>query len=174
MDGAYLDIGPDNQADGPNWSAGLFVNFPIFDGLRTRGKVAAAKSDLSTLKIEEAKLRDSISVQVRDACNAVREAGEIVKALSGTVARAERLLFMAEKGYEYGVKTRLDVEDAQTNLVQARGNLAQAKRDYIVALVNLEWVKGTLGENREVRSENERVSFQPADPVGERASSGKP
>jgi HAE1 family hydrophobic/amphiphilic exporter-1 len=111
--------------------------------------VAAAKSDLATLRIEEAKLKDSISVQVRDACNAVKEAGEIVKALSGTVERAERLLFMAEKGYEYGVKTRLDVDDAQTNLVQARGNLAQGKRDYFVALVNLEWVKGTLGEKGE-------------------------
>ncbi|OGP92368.1 MAG: transporter [Deltaproteobacteria bacterium RBG_16_48_10] len=143
-----LDMGGDSQADGSNWSAGLFVTFPIFDGLRTRGKVGAAKSDLATLRIEEAKIRDSISLQVRDACNAVSEAGEIVKALSGTVTRAERLLFMGEKGYEYGVKTRLDVDDAQTNLVQARGNLAQAKRDYLVALVNLEWVMGTLGEKR--------------------------
>ncbi len=141
---ANLDMGGDFQADGSNWTAGVFVTFPIFDGLRTRGKVGAARSDVASLRIEEAKLRDSISVQVRDACNAVREAGEIVKALSGTVTRAERLLYMAEKGYEYGVKTRLDVGDAETNLVQARGNLIQAKRDYIVALVNLEWVKGTL------------------------------
>lgn len=147
-----LNMGEDFQANGPNWNAGVFMTFPIFDGLRTRGKVAAAKSDVTSLKIEEAKLRDSISVQVRDACNAVKEAGEIVKALSGTVNRAERLLFMAEKGYEYGVKTRLDVEDAETSLVQAKGNLAQAKRDYIVALVNLEWVKGTLGEKRETQS----------------------
>ncbi len=143
-----LDRGGDFQADGSNWTAGVYVTFPIFDGLRTRGKVGAAKSELATLRIEEAKLRDSISVQVRDACNAVREAGEIVNALSGTVTRAERLLFMAEKGYEYGVKTRLDVQDAETNVVQARGSLAQAKRDYIVALVNLEWVKGTLGEGK--------------------------
>ena len=50
------------------------------------------------------------------------------------------------------VKTRIGVDDAETNLVQARGNLAQAKRDHIVALVNLEWVKGTLGENIEVQS----------------------
>jgi len=146
-----LDMGKDFQADGSNWTAGVFVTFPIFDGLRTRGKVGAARSDLATLRIEEAKLRDSISVQVRDACNAVREAGEIVRALSGTVTRAERLLFMAEKGYEYGVKTRLDVGDAETNLVQARGNLAQAKRDYIVACVNLKWVMGLLGEDGEVK-----------------------
>lgn len=148
---SYLDMGGDFHADGSNYSAGLFLTFPIFDGLRTRGKVGAAKSDLRSLTIEEAKLRDSISLQVRDACNAVREAGEIVKALSGTVTRAERLLFMAEKGYEYGVKTRIDVDDAETNLVQARGNLAQAKRDYLVACVNLEWVMGILGEKREAQ-----------------------
>ena len=148
----HLDMGGDFQADGSKWSAGLYATFPIFDGLRTRGKVAAAKSDVSTLKIEESKLRDSISLQVRDACNAVRDAGEIVKALSGTVTQAERLLFMAEKGYEYGVKTRLDVDDAETNLVQAKGNVARAKRDYLVSLVNLEWVMGRLGENREAQS----------------------
>ena len=50
------------------------------------------------------------------------------------MTQAERLLYMAEKGYEYGVKTKLDVDDAQLNLVQARGNLARSKRDYLVAL----------------------------------------
>jgi HAE1 family hydrophobic/amphiphilic exporter-1 len=144
-----LDMGEDFQQTGSNWNVGLFVTYPLFDGLRTRGKVAVAKSDLSSLRIEEARVKDSIAVQVRDACNAVKEAGEIVKALSGTVTQAERLLYMAEKGYEYGVKTKLDVDDAQLNLVQARGNLARARRDYLVALVNLEWVKGTLGENGE-------------------------
>ena len=65
-------------------------------------------------------------------------------ALSDTVKQAERLLSMAEKGYEFGVKTKLDVDDAQLNLTQAKGNLARARRDYMVASVTLEWVKGTL------------------------------
>jgi outer membrane protein TolC len=60
---------------------------------------------------------DPISLQVRDASNAMKEAGEIVKALSGTVTQAERLPYMAEKGHEYGVKTKLDLDDAQLNLV---------------------------------------------------------
>jgi HAE1 family hydrophobic/amphiphilic exporter-1 len=53
---------------------------------------------------------------------------------------------MSEKGFELGVKTRLDVEDAQLNLSLAKGNLAQASRDYIVARTNLDWAMGTLGE----------------------------
>lgn len=131
------------------WSIGLFVTYPIFDGLRTRGRVSQAKSNVRTLKIEEAKLLDSLKLEVHDACNDVREAGEIVKALSGTVEQAERVLYMAEKGYEYGVKTRLDVDDAELNLVQSKGNLSRAKRDYLVAWANLERVKGTLGEKEE-------------------------
>ena len=83
---------------------------------------------------------------MRDADNAVREAAEIVQALSGTVRQAERLVQMAEKGYEFGVKIRLEVDDAQLNLVQARSNLARAQRDYRVAQVNLLWAMGVAGE----------------------------
>ena len=141
-----LYLGVDQHDNGKAWSAGLAVTYPIFDGLRTQGRVSQAKSNVATLKIEEAKLLDAIRLEVRDVCNSVRESGEIVKALSGTVAQAERILQMAEKGYEYGVKTRLDVEDAELNLVQAKGNLARAKRDYLVACVNLEKAAGILGE----------------------------
>ena len=58
--------------------------------------------------------------------------------------QARRLLEMAEKGFEYGVKTRIEVDDASLNVRQAEGNLAQARRDYLVARVNLAWVRGGL------------------------------
>jgi HAE1 family hydrophobic/amphiphilic exporter-1 len=51
---------------------------------------------------------------------------------------------MAEQGFEYGVKTRLEVEDAQLNVAQAEANLARARRDYLAAKVQLEWVRGAL------------------------------
>ena len=132
--------------EGTTAMAGVFLTWPIFDGLKTRGKVSQAKSDHQRLKIEEAQLKDNISLQVTEAVNKVEEAGEIVKGLADTVHQARRLLFMAEKGFEYGVKTRLEVDDAQLNLQQAQGNLARAQRDYLVAKVTLTWVTGTLGE----------------------------
>lgn len=155
-----LDLG-DAEANGKTWSAGLFFSYPIFDGLRTRGKVAQARSEVASLRIDEAKLMDSIALETRDAVNAVREAGEIVMALGGTVSQATRLLDLSEKGFEYGVKTRLDVEDAELNLRQAKGNLARARRDYLVARVNLEFVKGTLEEDGEAARTREK-QWQPA------------
>ncbi|MBI5420480.1 MAG: TolC family protein [Deltaproteobacteria bacterium] len=140
-----LDVG-ESDANGKVWTAGLFVTYPFFDGLRTRGKTAQARSDVRALRIDEEKLLDNIAVQTREAVNAVRESGEIVKALSSTVSQASLLLFMAEKGFEFGVKTRLEVEDAELNVTQAKGNLARARRDYLVSRVTLEFVKGNLGE----------------------------
>ena len=132
--------------DGKDWNIGLYLSFPFFDGLKTRGKVAQVESERRTLEIEELRLVESISLEIRDAVNALGEAAEIVRALSGTVGQAERLLAMAEQGYELGVKIRLEVEDAELNLLQARGNLARARRDYLVARVNLDRVMGVLGE----------------------------
>jgi HAE1 family hydrophobic/amphiphilic exporter-1 len=144
-DYGYKDWEQDEaDSDGKLWTAGLYITFPFFDGLRTQGQVRQAKSEVASLKIDESKLQDAIALQVRDAINAVREAGEIVKALSSTVSQADRLLGMAEKGYEYGVKTKLDVDDALFNLNSAKANLAKARRDYLTAQVNLEWVKGSL------------------------------
>jgi HAE1 family hydrophobic/amphiphilic exporter-1 len=132
------------SSSGTNWSAALFATVPLFNGWRTKGQVAQARSDLANLTIEGLKLREGISVEVRTAIDAYNEATEILAALKGTVEQAERLLFLSEKGYELGVKTRLEVQDAEQNLRQARYNLAASQRDYQVARVNLDWVAGTL------------------------------
>jgi HAE1 family hydrophobic/amphiphilic exporter-1 len=134
----------DARTRGGTWSIGVSMSFPFFDGLRTSGRVQQARSDLDRVGLDEAKLRDEIALDVRTAVDTVRESGEIVRALTGTVTQAERLLFMAEKGYEFGVKTRLDVEDAVLNLVAARAGLARAQRDYRVALATLDWAAGRL------------------------------
>jgi HAE1 family hydrophobic/amphiphilic exporter-1 len=132
------------SVDGLYWSAGLAVSFPIFDGLRTRGHVAQARSDLRSLEIDEAQLRERIALEVRTALNAVEEARGIEAALVGTVEQARRLLRMAEDGFSLGVKTLLDVEDAQLDMLQAEGNLARARRDRVVAEVALQRVQGIL------------------------------
>ncbi len=127
-----------------NWSAGLYLSYPFFDGFATRGRVIEAQSDLERQRIDIARARDEVALEVRTTVDSVRESVAIVTALSGTVDQARRLLAMAERGYELGVKTRIEVEDAQLNLRAAEANLARAKRDHRVARVNLDWVRGAL------------------------------
>jgi len=155
-----IDFGV-GDVNGKTWSAGVFASWPLFDGFRTRGRVAQSGSDVRTLRIEEAQLLDAIALEVRDAANAVREAGEIVNALAGTVGQAERLQALAEKGYEFGVMTRLDVDDAQLNRSRALGNLARARRDYLVAWAALRHAMGTLGDGI-TPSKGGKPPFRPA------------
>ena len=90
----------------------------------------------------EARLREGIRLEVRVAVTALDESTAILTALSSTVSQAERLLFLSEKGFELGVKTRLEVQDAEINVSTARANLARAQRDYQVALANLRYASG--------------------------------
>lgn len=129
-------------ADGSAWNAGLYLSWPFFDGLKTRGKVMQAKSEVAQLVIDEQALADSIAIEVRNARNAMLEAGAIVTAAARTVEQAQRLLAMAEKGFEFGVKTRIDVDDAQVNLLQAQTSLARGQRDYLVAQAQFAWATG--------------------------------
>lgn len=132
------------RADGKVWGTGVYVAFPFFDGLATRGRVVQARSDLTRAELDLAKAKDGLYVEVRTALDQARVAAEVVNALSGNVAQARRLLEMSETGLELGVKTRLEVDDALVNARQAEGNLARAKRDYLVALANLRYAQGTL------------------------------
>ncbi|MDD2366491.1 MAG: TolC family protein [Desulfuromonadaceae bacterium] len=137
---------PSYYADGSAWNIGLFLTFPFFDGMKTSGKVIQARSDLRTKLIEETKLHDSIALEVHQAEFSWVEAAKILNSLKGTVNQAERLLSMAEKGFELGVKIRLEVDDAQLNLLQAKSNLARAQRDYRTARTGYLWAIGVLGE----------------------------
>jgi hypothetical protein len=53
------------------------------------------------------------------------------------------------------------VDDANFNLNQARVNLAQARRDYLVANLNLRYAMGTLGEEWKASYDGMPV-FRPA------------
>jgi HAE1 family hydrophobic/amphiphilic exporter-1 len=133
--------------DGDLWDLGLTLSWPFFDGMRTRGRVLQAQSERDALKIDEQQLLDTIDIETREAIDRILVATELVRALDGTVAQAERLLRLAEKGFEYGVKIRLEVDDAELNLRQAQSSLALARRDYLVAEVELARAMGILGED---------------------------
>lgn len=132
----------EGDSPGEHWDAGVFLSVPLFEGFQTKGRVIQAQSRLSTTELEMRRLLDRIALDAREAINRVEEAVQVEKALSATTAQAERLLKMAETGYQHGVKTKLEVDDAEFNLLSARSNLARAQHDYLVANTRLLWVKG--------------------------------
>ncbi|MBK9964480.1 MAG: TolC family protein [Holophagales bacterium] len=125
------------------WGNRVYLSFPFFDGLATRAGSSQARSDLTRAELDLAKAQDGLHVEVRTALDQVKVAAGIVTALSGNVSQAPPSRDVGEGAGPGGVKTRLEV-DALVNARQAEGNLARARRDYLVALTNLRYVQGTL------------------------------
>jgi outer membrane protein len=134
--------GIDGNVPGNYWDAGLYLSVPLFDGLKTKGQVMQAQSRLATTEYEMKRLLDQIALQARDAINRVDEAIQIIKGLEASIIQVERLLTMAETGYRAGVKTKLEVDDAETDVLTAKVNLARARRDYLNAWTLLSWIMG--------------------------------
>ena len=113
------------------------LNWTIFDGFATRGKVRQAKVDLHQSRLDNSQLRNTIRLEVRDALGNVSEASQRVAALGETVDQARRGVNIAEVRYRNGVGTQLEVLDAQVALTQARVNRITAIHDLAVAVAEL-------------------------------------
>jgi len=144
-----LDAAPSDASDfsGEKWDIGIKLTWPFFDGLKNYGQVRQAVSRRESLRVDEQLLLDTVGLEIREASDRIRVASELVRALEGTVTQAQRLMQLAEKGFEFGVKIRLEVDDAELNLRQVQSSLAVARRDYLVAEVDLARAMGVLGED---------------------------
>ncbi len=115
------------------WTAGVEVKVPIFDGLRTRGRIQQAKSQLELSKLDFRQTTLAIEVEVRRALSDLQEAEELAGASIKVVGQAEEALRLATARFSAGESTQLDVMQAQVALTQAKLNRAEAFFRYNVA-----------------------------------------
>ena len=67
-----------------------------------------------------------------------------VKARKQAITSAESALGATQAGYEVGTRNIVDVLAAQRSVFQAKRNYANAKYDYILAMMSLKEVAGQL------------------------------
>jgi outer membrane protein len=120
------------------WIAGVQLNWNLFDGRLTKGKVmeATARYERAGVELDDASRR--IELEVRTAFSNFIEADEVLKSQEKVVEEAEEALRLARARNEAGTGTQLDVLSAQTALTEARTTQIQALRDYSVARARLE------------------------------------
>ncbi|HNQ72620.1 MAG TPA: TolC family protein [Verrucomicrobiota bacterium] len=132
-----------DTADG--WQVGVRMNWYIFDGLATRGKVAQAKAahERSRVEIDDASSR--IELEVRTTYTVFISAREVLESQKKVQEQAEEALRLAQSRAAAGTATQLDVLTAETALTEARTTQIQAEYDYAVAIARLERAIGAFG-----------------------------
>jgi len=130
----------------------------IFDFGKTTGLIDTQSFGLSASAENLAQVYHDIVFQVKSSFYSVLEAKRLIGVAEQAVSNYEQQLYRAEKFYEAGVRTRIDVTNAKVNLSNQRLNLLRANSNYKTSRVALEKVIGTIPNN----GDYEPVSSEPA------------
>jgi len=136
--GRNSSFSTDLARDVSGWNAGLQVNWNIFDGLQTQGRIreARARHERARVDVDDATRR--IELEVRTTYSNFIEAKEVLESQKKVQEQAEEALRLATSRSAAGTGTQLDVLNAQTALTEARTTQVQALHDYDTARARLD------------------------------------
>lgn len=116
-----------------DWTAGLTVQVPLFDGGQRAAQLAQARIQAEQARIQLAQLREGVQLQYAQATAERERARTAIAARQTTVQAAQRVHDLTVLRYQQGLATQLEVSQARLELLQARTNLAQAVADFLNA-----------------------------------------
>jgi len=143
--GEYSGRSGDSLAFKENWSFGLKMILPVFDGGLIQSEIDRERNELEKVKEEERLLKISITREVRDAYLGIANAEERIEVTEKAIASAKESLRVELLKYDSGAGMNTDVIDAQTALLRAETDFCQALYDKEVALALL---RKATGEGR--------------------------
>jgi outer membrane protein TolC len=121
----------------PDRSFGIQMQWPLFDGLRTKGSVDLASAQERVARAQLAQAREQVAVEVARARAEFTRAEATFNAQAQNAAEADEAYRIAALRFERGLGTQLEVNDAQFSLLTARVNAARATIDYYLAAAEL-------------------------------------
>jgi outer membrane protein TolC len=124
------------------WTAGIRLNWTLFDGLRTDAEVKALRSQVSQNLFEESSFRSELSMELERTTGTWTRALEAVEVAQFTVEQAQEAQRVAEESFQYGAATTLDLLEAARALREAEFSLAQAAHEALVALAEIKYLVG--------------------------------
>lgn len=140
--GSYENVAQSNSFDfgeglQSSLSGAVRLEIPIFTGFRNSAKVQQARLDYTNALHELERFRDNLKIEVKSTVLNIQEAEKRVQVQQHAIKQAERALFMAEKRYNEGVGTQLELGDALLALNLSKTNYIQAVYDHKIALAEL-------------------------------------
>jgi outer membrane protein, protease secretion system len=125
---------------------GLQLNVPIFAGGYTSSQVRQAIAALESSEQQLEALRRDLALRVEKQFRGVTEGVAQIHALEQAVRSAETTLESNRRSYEGGVRTLVDVLNAEQQRVGALRDLAQARYLYVLSRIQLQALTGEAND----------------------------
>jgi len=126
------------------WNIGVYLAWPIFDGLRRERRIDEQQLRIDAEKIRLHDLDASIETEVRGAALDIASAREQLSLAGNRVRLAEEELSEAQQRFSAGVAGSVETTDAEAELASARDALIQARLAAGAAQVNAARAMGML------------------------------
>ena len=149
MVGAFASYEMDDNknpfgADGKWWTAGIALNWKLFDGFQTLNKYRAAKEQYRQYKHKEKGFKEFIKFKVYEAYRNLQTAKAKLQTAEKNSQWAKEVLDITEKRYKNQMATMIDLLDTQTLYNKTLFDLAKAVYDAKVSLLELKYQAGAL------------------------------
>jgi outer membrane protein len=148
--GTFTGVGF-GAADTQQKNIGVQLNVPLYQGGATQSKFREAEAVRDKAKKDLDNVRRSVVVQTRQAYLGVISGISQVQALEQALKSSESLLESSKVGQSVGVRTNLDVLNAQQQLFSTRRDLRQAEYAYLMSQLRLKAAVGNLTEEDIIR-----------------------
>ncbi len=138
------------------WTIGVGLSVPIFEGFRIQSKQREAQATARGQEYAVRRLAEEIGQQYRDAERETRSRFRQMGIADKRVNLAELELDLASNRFSEGVADNQEVVDAQANLASAEDEQVEATYRFHLAQLNLAYA---LGEVRDVLGEDKGARF---------------
>ena len=125
------------DGDGESYTGGLMLEWDLWDGWQTRGKVSEASANAAATREQERKLRLAVGFEIEQARLHLQQAQERLRVGEQTIAQAEESLALTRNRFAQGLALAAQLMDAQTALTGAQVRRADAQADVQIATAAL-------------------------------------
>ncbi|HYC45988.1 MAG TPA: TolC family outer membrane protein [Burkholderiales bacterium] len=135
------------RSDTRSAAIGVQLAVPIYQGGALNSRVREAIANQERARHDLRNAQRTAEFAARQSFLGIAHGISQVHALEAALASTESQLTSTRRGREVGVRTQLDVLNAQQQLFSSRRDLAQAKYNYVLSLLRLEAAIGELTED---------------------------
>jgi outer membrane protein len=128
-------------------AAGVQLSVPLYQGGAINSRVREAIANQGRARDDLERFRRDAEFSARQSFLGITSGIAQVQALEAALVSTESQLASTRLGQEVGVRTQVDVLNAQQLLFSARRDLAGSKYDYVRSLLRLEAAIGELTED---------------------------
>ena len=130
--------------DDTDWQVGVFARLPLFEGGRKSAKLGRNREELLQLQTSRNNSQDRISQIILQSLNDTRASYPSIKLSRDALDAAKNNLQLVTDSYVQGIKSIIDLLDAQNQAVNAELAAANAVYDFLIDLMGLQRSIGTF------------------------------